>query len=127
MSNKEIKLRVCKRCNERILEYKAKKYCKICKEKNYKEAGYRSSVKRMIRNREFIKNYKKDKKCQMCGYKKYPEILDFYHQNAESKDIGINILMKTLKPLDVIKKEIEKCILVCPNCHRELHLIERLK
>ena len=108
----------CKNCGEEFKAYRNKKYCGNCKILS------NSSTMRMIRNRDFIKGYKKDKKCEMCGYNKYPEILDFHHKNKEEKNVGINILMKTLKNLDIIKKEIEKCILLCPNCHRELHIKE---
>ena len=79
----------------------------------------------MIRNRNFIKDYKKIHKCRKCGYNKHPELLVFHHKNKEEKNKGINILMKTLQNLDIIKKEIRKCILVCPNCHAEIHLKER--
>ena len=84
-----------------------------------------STRERMIRNREFIRNYKRDKKCEICGYNKYPEILDFHHKNKETKNQGVNSLMKSLKNLDIIKQEIDKCILLCPNCHREIHLNEK--
>lgn len=110
----------CKLCQEKFIKKYNRKYCLKC------SPDYiNSSTMRMIRNREFIKNYKKDKKCGICGYNKYPEILDFHHKNKEEKDIGVNILMKTLKNLDLIKEEIKKCILICPNCHRELHLMEK--
>ena len=84
-----------------------------------------SSTKRMIRNREFIKNYKRDKKCEICGYCKCPVILEFHHVDKEEKNKTVNILTKTLKNLDTIKKEINKCRLLCPNCHKELHLGEK--
>ena len=77
----------------------------------------------MIKNRDFIKKYKEGKSCELCGYNKYPKILEFHHKENDSKDRGVNILMKSLKNLDVIKKEIDKCILICPNCHRELHFV----
>jgi len=79
----------------------------------------------MIRNREFIWDYKKDKKCEICGYNKHTEILVFHHRNKEEKNEGVSVLMKTLKNLEIVKKEIDKCIILCPNCHRELHLKER--
>jgi len=80
----------------------------------------------MIRNREFIKSYKKDKRCELCGYNKYPEILQFHHKDRNLKNEGVNVLMKTLKNLDLIKSEIKKCIILCPNCHNELHLKEKI-
>lgn len=84
-----------------------------------------SSTKRMIRNRKFVRDYKQNKKCEICGYNKYPELLIFHHKNKEEKNKGVNILMKTLKNLEIIKIEIDKCLLLCSNCHRELHLNER--
>ncbi|MBS3099448.1 hypothetical protein J4462_04500 [Candidatus Pacearchaeota archaeon] len=84
-----------------------------------------SSTKRMIRNREFVRDYKRYKKCELCGYNKYPDILEFHHKKKENKKQTINTLMKTLRNLEVIKKEMIKCILLCPNCHRELHLKDK--
>lgn len=86
-----------------------------------------SSTTRMIRNREFIKNYKKDKKCEFCNYNKFTEILEFHHRNKKEKNKTINTLMKSLKNLRTIETEIEKCFLLCPNCHRELHFKEKEK
>ena len=116
----------CKKCGVSFESHSGKRreFCKTCLEKNIKEASYKSTVKRMIRNRDFINQYKKDKKCALCEYNKYPSLLAFHHKNRNKKDTGINILKKTLKNLKIIKKEIRKCILVCPNCHNEIHLKE---
>ncbi len=78
--------------------------------------------RRMIRNREFIKDYKKDKKCEICGYNKYTKISIFHHKEGEEKNNTVSNLMKSLKNLDTIKKEIDECIILCPDCHRELYL-----
>jgi len=58
-------------------------------------------------------------KCIKCGYSKCIASLDFHHKNLEDKDKNIkDILMRTwLK----VEKELKKCILLCSNCHRELH------
>jgi hypothetical protein len=69
-------------------------------------------------------NYKKDKKCEICGYNKFTKILEFHHKVKNKKSANVSNLMKTLKNLETIKKEIQKCFLLCPNCHRELHLKE---
>ena len=110
----------CKNCREEFESYKNRRYCKKCKKFS------NSSTMRMIRNREFIKSYKKDKRCELCGYNKYPEILQFHHKDRNLKNEGVNVLMKTLKNLDLIKSEIKKCIILCPNCHNELHLKEKI-
>jgi len=58
-------------------------------------------------------------KCAICGYKKCIQALDFHHLSG-NKDFGISEKGMT-KSWEKIKKEIDKCILVCANCHRELH------
>ncbi|MEK6850215.1 MAG: hypothetical protein AABX85_01425 [Nanoarchaeota archaeon] len=112
--------KTCIKCNHEFNGIRNSRYCDIC----LKRFGNDSTKRRMIRNRNFIKNYKKDKECELCGYKKYPEILEFHHKNKKIKSEGINHLMKSLKELKIINSEIKKCSLICPNCHRELHLIE---
>ena len=62
-------------------------------------------------------------KCQICGYNKCIEALELHHTNPAEKDF--NLSDRNI-PLDweVIKKELDKCILVCANCHREIHAKE---
>lgn len=57
--------------------------------------------------------------CCMCGYCKYNGSLHFHHLDPSEKDPN----WKHLKshPLKKITKELEKCILVCANCHGEIH------
>ena len=124
---KQERRRNCEDCNAEIKSGVRKKYCDECSEKRKKKHSYNSSIKRMIRNREFIKECKQDKQCEICGYNKYTEILDFHHKDKKEKIEGVSNLMKTLKNLETIKSEIEKCMVLCPNCHRELHLLENRK
>ena len=58
-------------------------------------------------------------KCEKCGYDKCISAMEFHHLNPLEKDFSIssNINMSYEK----IKKELDKCILVCANCHREIH------
>ena len=45
--------------------------------------------------------------------------LEFHHLNPEEKDFGIS---RTLtRSMDSLRKEVDKCILVCSNCHAEIH------
>ena len=58
--------------------------------------------------------------CVLCGYSKSTEALDFHHVDPSIKDFGISdrgITRSLKKSLD----EIEKCVLLCSNCHREVH------
>ncbi len=65
------------------------------------------------------------KECQICGYKKTNSALEFHHINPENKDFNFNMACNL--PLEKIINELKKCILVCANCHREIHagLIEQ--
>ncbi len=58
-------------------------------------------------------------KCQICGYFKYQGALDLHHTNSKSKKFGIGDKGYT-RSWKKVKAELDKCILVCANCHREL-------
>lgn len=57
-------------------------------------------------------------KCSICSYNKYIGALEFHHTDPTQKDMTV---AGSGKKWETIKKEVEKCILVCANCHRELH------
>lgn len=58
-------------------------------------------------------------KCCMCGYNKNLAALDFHHLDPTIKEYNWNRLCQF--PWDKIVLELKKCILVCRNCHAELH------
>jgi len=58
--------------------------------------------------------------CINCGYNKYVGALDFHHLDPSKKDFEISRL-KSLKFDERIKQELDKCVLLCSNCHREAH------
>lgn len=57
------------------------------------------------------------KGCSDCGYKEHPAALDFDHLPGTEKLFNIGTSIAT-KPLRVVLAEIEKCEVVCANCHR---------
>lgn len=59
-------------------------------------------------------------KCSICGYNKCIDALEFHHKNPAEKTFGIASSGITYSWARV-KVELDKCILVCANCHRELH------
>jgi len=59
-------------------------------------------------------------KCIFCGYDKCNDALDFHHLNSKEKEFGLSVRGLT-RSWEKIKEELDKCILVCANCHRELH------
>lgn len=59
--------------------------------------------------------------CEVCGYKKCVEALEFHHLDPTVKDFSISRDGNT-RSWDKVKEEIDKCILLCSNCHREAHV-----
>lgn len=56
--------------------------------------------------------------CEECGYKKCIDALEFHHKDPNEKDFTISGKSWSFERL---KKEADKCILVCSNCHKEIH------
>ena len=57
-------------------------------------------------------------KCVKCGYNKSVKALEFHHLNPDEKDFTISGKSWSFERL---KNEVDKCILVCSNCHIEIH------
>lgn len=74
---------------------------------------------RRRRLRDMAKKYKGGK-CYICKYDKCPSALEFHHKDPKIKDFGVSEKGFT-RSWDKIKKEVDKCILICANCHREIH------
>ncbi|PIR37295.1 MAG: hypothetical protein COV34_03285 [Candidatus Zambryskibacteria bacterium CG10_big_fil_rev_8_21_14_0_10_42_12] len=78
-------------------------------------------IKAVAKRRRKIKTLAleyKGGKCQICGYNKYQGALDLHHINGK-KEFGIGDKGYT-RSWEKVKAELDKCILVCANCHREL-------
>ena len=55
--------------------------------------------------------------CQECGYRKCPAALEFHHIDPKIKSFSIS--SGKTRSWDKIKIELDKCILLCSNCHKE--------
>lgn len=58
-------------------------------------------------------------RCKICGYDKCVAALDFHHLDPSKKEFTPSKGYK--KSWTKLKQEIDKCILLCSNCHREVH------
>jgi hypothetical protein len=58
-------------------------------------------------------------KCSLCGYDRCSAALEFHHINPEEKDFALSV--SNSKSLERNVEEAKKCLLVCANCHREIH------
>lgn len=108
--------------------------------KNLKETSFKFNISRQtlskyIVQRSITKKIKRDTKnyraevkrkaveykggaCCICGYNTVLSALDFHHIDPTIKNYGIS---SGTKSFESIKDELDKCILVCRNCHSEIH------
>lgn len=114
----------------------SKKECKICKISKveidfslYSRSSCKdchNKVKRSSNKTLKIQCVRyKDRKCEHCGYDKCLAALEFHHLNPSEKDFSISSVSSSKGLTPEIKKELDKCILLCCRCHREEH--DRLK
>lgn len=60
-------------------------------------------------------------KCQNCGYNKCAAALTFHHRESDKKEFGFAQSTGFCRSYAKLKKELDKCDLLCANCHTELH------
>ena len=106
--------RVCKENKSDTSFFKSKghidRICKVCKNNTMKTRRQQFKL--------WAVEYKGGK-CIKCGYDKYVGALDFHHRDPSIKDSRIdygNLIEK-----EKAKIELNKCDLLCRNCHAEVH------
>jgi len=95
---------------EHILTSEGRYKCKECRKQ--------AVIEKRERNKRKLVDYKGGK-CEICGYNKCIDALEFHHLNPEEKKIGLT--KECTISFNEMKAEADKCILVCANCHREIH------
>jgi len=78
-------------------------------------------VKRWRQNTKLRMVVRMGGKCQCCGYDKCADALDFHHIDQDTKDFSFSKVMAHCVAWERIEAELKKCVLICSNCHRELH------
>jgi len=125
---------ICPRCEEELPKTKFyidrwkvggyKSICKTCWLESRKE--YNRSYRQQERE-EWISFVKRTIpiQCSRCGYNKNAAALDFHHVNPEDKNFSISWFFRQFRPSKKAKKrlqkELENCVILCKNCHMELH------
>jgi len=112
---------------------RCRRYYQENKEKvlNQKKGYFKTNIKKICKHRKDKRNMKKTAlisykggKCERCGLvDDCVDIYDFHHLDPKEKDFSISCYSG--KSLENLKKEVDKCILVCANCHRKIHKEER--
>lgn len=108
------------------------KWCRICQNtknrqhyQTNKPYYYSRNKRRVTETREWIRELRSTLKCIRCGESDYA-CLDFHHIDPASKDFAIGSILDKGWRKERIMKEIDKCIVLCSNCHRKHHRDERL-
>lgn len=109
------------------LKGQQKKYCSVnCKQKDFyrnyggkSNASFRQFIKCVKRKLEFIEL--KGGKCEICGYDKNISALEFHHIDSSTKKFNLDARALANTKYEKILEELDKCKLVCSNCHKELH------
>ena len=99
------------------------KFCSLYCKNKYKETKNKKltnseRVSRYRRNAKLKMIEYKGGKCEVCGYNKCIAALDFHHIDPLEKDFALG---SKISSWDIVVKELDKCIMVCSNCHREIH------
>lgn len=72
------------------------------------------------KNKTLLDEYKMRRGCSRCGYAEHPSALDLHHTSPEDKKFSIAAKINN-HPFESLIDEIEKCDVLCANCHRIIH------
>lgn len=100
-------------------------WCKSCDREKHRlrmadPAQREKSRNRVKKTQKLIReivSLEKSSGCSLCGYNKTPTAIEFHYINQQDKENTIS----QIKTFATLSAEIDKCIMVCANCHRELH------
>jgi 5-methylcytosine-specific restriction endonuclease McrA len=112
----------CEICNEEFdTNSSTRKYCYKCSgDSTRKDNETRKHQKTVLRRSMKLQAIKMlGGKCSKCGYDRCVDALEFHHENQDEKEFKLGS-GNTMSWVDY-KSEAMKCILVCSNCHKEIH------
>ena len=114
-------VRECKVCGSQFeANAQQRTYCYTCSPSGLKTADAMRMRKRAVKH-ELLKY--KGAFCSACGYDESESALHFHHRNPEEKEFTIaeTHLNDTDFNMDRMRKEADKCDVLCANCHFEVH------
>lgn len=106
---------------------KKKSYCRACDRLGHKKF-YQANTTRLksesiLRGKAIrlkFQQFKKTLSCTICS-ESDSVCLDFHHTDPKHKDDSIAALVTKGVSWDKLMKEVDKCIVVCRNCHTKIH------
>lgn len=108
------------RCKECTRKWQREHYAKNAdRRKNEVKLHNRRYRKR---NRTFFYRWLAQQRCVVCG-EDNPLVLDLHHRNSDEKEHSVTTMVHGAGSLEKIMFEIEKCVILCANCHRLEHFV----
>ena len=89
--------------------------------KKQDEAAKIRKKTKYYKHKDIVKKIMTDRGCFHCGehFKNNPEVFDWHHPNPSIKKCNVSdIPGSSYVQFEKKKKEMEKCIVLCSNCHR---------
>jgi hypothetical protein len=104
--------------------------CREC-QKKYRKKHYLDNKEKYINKAKIYRQnflywfveYKKTLFCEICYENRY-WVLDFHHKDPKEKDIEVSVLVRKCNK-EKLLNEVKKCMVLCSNCHRDLHYREK--
>lgn len=114
----------CKNCNKDfILPYGEvnRLYCYDCMPKGLSKKEQSVIIRKMgkIKALKYLGG-----KCICCGFNQYPSSLEFHHIDESTKHFNIANKITSAQLNEALYKELDKCVILCSNCHRAYHAKE---
>jgi hypothetical protein len=100
----------------------------LAKQRSYERAWYarnRKKVRQKVKAQrqavvDWFRDFKSTLQCIRCG-EPDPICLDFHHRDPTQKDFSLYQAARRAMGKKRILEEVEKCDVLCANCHRKLH------
>jgi hypothetical protein len=86
----------------------------------YKARHYANKEKRKCENKQKLTKIKESSPCSSCGEYHPTCCMDHHHLDPSVKEKGVSTMISS-NSWEKIQEEINKCVLVCSNCHRKIH------
>lgn len=129
--------KICSKCDEEKVvgefhfKNKAKgtrqSICKQCQKvvsREYYLKDREGHIARVWRRKrklaEWLRDYKKSQRCERCG-ESNPACLVFHHLDPAEKGIEVSLAVRQGYGMDRLIEEINKCVILCLNCHAKEH------
>lgn len=87
-----------------------REYCNLCQSEKIKTRveSHREKARELL-----------GRECRVCGYSRCESALEYHHLDPTKKEGTPSKIM--YRSWEKVEKELSNCILLCANCHREVH------